>query len=163
MNNENQFEYDKAFPSRFKTIILIFNLVLPFAIPIAAVWFLSTQDPVSKELVEAGRWATGVAVTSFLALTVAYGWLLSKASSTWPSGPKNPMSWTFYGSGTYLIFSIFILTLNPIMELGDYGESFDALGVVMPLGSVVFQFIGLLIIVQAWDAQRTMIQRRDVE
>ena len=73
------------------------------------------------------------------------------------------MSWTFYGSGTYLIFSIFILTLNPIMELGDYGESFDALGVVMPLGSVVFQFIGLLIIVQAWDAQRTMIQRRDVE
>ena len=88
MNNENQFEYDKAFPSRFKTIILIFNLVLPFAIPIAAVWFLSTQDPVSKELVEAGRWATGVAVTSFLALTVAYGGCCRRRVPLGLAGPK---------------------------------------------------------------------------
>ena len=159
MNNNDQIEYDKAFSRRFKNFLWIINRFALIATPIAAIALILKQQTAPEEWTETGRWATGVAITPFVALTVAYVWMRSMVKS-WPRGRKEPVVLAFVGSGVYLMFGTVVLTLNPITESGSRADHWDAFGLVLPLGSIAFQFIGLLIILQAWDAQRKMIQRR---
>ncbi len=152
METKDQKELNAAFPAWAMKCLWIINAALVILIPISALLVDLYSQTDSKMWTEAGRWATGVAITPFIALTVAYAWMLSKYS--WPRGLKDPVSLAFYFGGFYLMFSIILLSLDPILVFGNSETYWDALGVTMPLGSVLLQFIALLTVIQAWSKYR---------
>ncbi len=156
MSKEDQ-TYGKTFSCCFQSFLWIANAISLIVIVWAVNKLSPGQHPPAKVWTEAGRWATGVAITPFVALAVAYAWMRRKVKS-WP-GFKDPVTFVFILCAVYLLISVFVFTFHPTTGLGWVEDLFGkarlyALGLVMPIGSLILQLVGLLTILRVLETQR---------